>query len=160
MDFLWSPWRYEYVSAAAEQESCVFCVGDETTQDAGKLILHRGERSFIILNLFPYTSGHLMVTPFAHVGTLTGVDRETLDEMTGFSRRAVEVLEEVYRPEGFNLGMNLGKCAGAGVRDHIHYHVVPRWCGDTNFMTVTGETRLLPEDIRATYEKLKPLFSP
>ena len=158
MDFLWSPWRYEYVSTAAEQESCVLCVGDETARDAQKLILHRGERSFVILNLFPYTSGHLMVTPFAHIGTLTGVDRETLDEMTGFSRRAVEVLEEVYRPEGFNLGMNLGKCAGAGVRDHIHYHVVPRWCGDTNFMTVTGETCLLPEDIRATYEKLKPLF--
>ena len=158
MDFLWSPWRYEYVSTAAEQESCVFCVGDETARDAQKLILHRGERSFVILNLFPYTAGHLMVTPFAHIGTLTGVDRATLDEMTGFSRRAVEVLEEVYRPEGFNLGMNLGKCAGAGVRDHIHYHVVPRWCGDTNFMTVTGETRLLPEDIRSTYEKLKPLF--
>ena len=158
MDFLWSPWRYKYVSAAAEQEACVFCVGEEPDHDAEKLILHRGERSFVILNLFPYTVGHLIVVPLAHLGTLSDVDSATLNEMAGLSSRAVAVLQEVYRPEGFNLGMNLGECAGAGVRDHIHQHVVPRWCGDSNFMTVTSETRVLPEEISTTYAKLKPLF--
>ena len=110
------------------------------------------------MNLFPYTSGHLMVVPYVHVGKLTETDPEHTAEMTVLSRRVVEVLEEAYHPEGFNIGMNLGYCAGAGVRDHLHLHVVPRWCGDVNFMTTTSETRVLPEDLADSYKRLKPLF--
>ena len=158
MDFLWSPWRYAYVSSATGSASCVFCVSESVESDADRLILYRGQFNFVVMNLFPYTSGHLMVVPYVHVGKLTDTDPEHMDEMTALSRRAVAVLEEAYHPEGFNIGMNLGYCAGAGVRNHLHLHVVPRWCGDVNFMTTTSETRVLPEDLADSYKRLKPLF--
>ena len=158
MDFLWSPWRYAYISSVTDSPSCVFCVGESVENDADRLILYRGQFNFVIMNLFPYTSGHLMVVPYSHVAKLTDADPQHMAEMTFLSRRAVEILEEAYRPEGFNLGMNLGECAGAGVRDHLHLHVVPRWRGDVNFMTATGETRVLPEDLKGSYQRLKPLF--
>jgi ATP adenylyltransferase len=110
------------------------------------------------MNLYPYTSGHLMVAPYAHVGSILAARPEQMSELILLGRRAAGVLESVYRPEGFNLGMNLGECAGAGVREHLHLHIVPRWCGDTNFMTTTGESRVLPEELPATFRRLKPLF--
>jgi len=156
MDFLWSPWRYTYVSSAGGDDRCVFCLRESKDED--RLILHRARWNFVIMNLYPYTSGHLMVAPYAHVGSLESLDSDQMSEMMTLTRHSVGILGRVYHPEGFNLGMNLGACAGAGVRDHIHFHVVPRWCGDVNFMTSTGETRVLPEDLHSTYQKLKPLF--
>lgn len=158
MDFLWSPWRYRYVSTPRDSEACVFCIGDTDVDDSRKLVLHRGRFNFVIMNMYPYTSGHLMVVPYAHVSRLSDTDPSQMDEMNMLSRRSVEVLEEVYRPEGFNLGMNLGRCAGAGIEEHLHLHVVPRWCGDVNFITVTGETRVLPEDLGTSYDRLKRAF--
>jgi ATP adenylyltransferase len=157
MDFLWSPWRYEYVSRAGRDDGCVFCLGDPG-EDARRLVLHRGTHCFVILNLYPYTSGHLMVAPYAHIGSLEAADPFQMGEMFGLARRATGILGSVYSPEGFNVGMNLGACAGAGIRDHIHLHVVPRWCGDVNFMTSTAETRVLPEALETTYGRLAPLF--
>jgi ATP adenylyltransferase len=110
------------------------------------------------MNLYPYTSGHLMVVPYAHLGKISETGSDQMNEMMTLSRHTVGILEEVYSPDGFNIGMNIGECAGAGVRDHLHLHVVPRWCGDVNFMTVTGETRVLPEDLAVSYQKLRPLF--
>ena len=136
----------------------MFCVGEISDLDAGRLILHRGHHNFVIMNLYPYTSGHLMVAPYAHIGDLSQAGPEQLSEMMSLARESVAGLDEIYKPEGYNIGMNLGQSAGAGIKDHLHLHVVPRWQGDTNFMTVTGETRVLPEDLQVAYEKLKPCF--
>lgn len=157
MDFLWSPWRYEYVSKADVGGACVFCLGD-ASDDRRRLVLHRGEHCFVILNLYPYTSGHLMVAPYAHIDTLSAAGAGQMTELFGLARRSVEILGRVYAPGGFNIGMNLGAAAGAGVKDHIHMHVVPRWSGDVNFMTTTSETRVLPEALETTWEKLSPLY--
>jgi ATP adenylyltransferase len=157
MDFLWSPWRYEYVSKADARGACVFCIGD-ASDDRRRLVLHRGEHCFVILNLYPYTSGHLMVAPYAHIDTLSAAVTGQTTELFGLARRSVEILGRVYAPGGFNIGMNLGAAAGAGVKDHIHMHVVPRWSGDVNFMTTTSETRVLPEALETTWEKLSPLY--
>lgn len=161
MDFLRSPWRYGYVSGAGKATDCVFCINRSNADDddARQLILHRGAENFVIMNLYPYTSGHLMVVPYAHIGDIGSASSGQLSEMMALARASVDVLGEVYCPEGFNIGMNLGACAGAGVRDHIHLHIVPRWCGDTNFMTSTGETRVLPEDLGEGFRRLKPLFA-
>ena len=137
---------------------CVFCIDEDPRQDADRLVLHRGKFNFIILNLFPYTSGHLMIAPFAHLQSIVSATAEQTAEMMELSKRAIEALTNVYHPEGFNIGMNLGHVAGAGVRDHFHLHVVPRWAGDANFMTITGETRVLPEELKTTYQKLKRLM--
>jgi ATP adenylyltransferase len=159
MDFIWSPWRYDYLaSGGTKPVSCVFCVNEDRTHDAERLIVFRGVFNFVILNLFPYTSGHLMVAPYEHLDTIVSARPEQLAEMMQLSQRSVSVLEKLYRAEGFNLGMNLGAAAGAGIREHFHLHVVPRWVGDANFMTVTGETRVLPEDLRTTYERMKTVF--
>jgi len=155
MDFLWSPWRYDYLASSGRKPStCVFCVTEDRTRDAERLIVFRGVHNFIILNLFPYTSGHVMVAPYAHLDTIAHADREQLSEMMQLSQRATAALQKLYRPDGFNLGMNLGTAAGAGIREHFHLHIVPRWVGDANFMTVTGETRVLPEDLSVTYRRL------
>lgn len=160
MDFVWSPWRYTYVSSTRKNESCVFCVGEASAEkDAQRLVVYRGRRCFVIMNLYPYTAGHVMVAPYAHLRTIMDADQDQLTEMMALAQQSVRILDTVYRPEGFNIGMNLGECAGAGVRDHIHLHVVPRWCGDVNFMTSTGETRVLPEDLEATYRKLSAEFA-
>ena len=159
MEFIWSPWRYDYIaSAGIKCPSCVFCVGEDPSGDAERLILFRGVHNFIILNLFPYTSGHLMVAPYEHLDMITDANAEQTSEMMDLSKRAVAALQKTYRPEGFNLGMNLGHCAGAGIREHFHLHVVPRWTGDANFMTITGETRVLPEELKTTYVKLKAVL--
>jgi len=158
MDYLWSPWRYDYMASAekvGKSTSCVFCIGDDPAQDAERLVVHRGIYNFIILNLFPYTSGHLMVAPYAHLSSVVNASSEQTAEMMDLAKRAIDALTTVYHPEGFNMGMNLGHVAGAGVRDHFHLHVVPRWAGDSNFMTITGETRVLPEEVTTTYSRLK-----
>ena len=156
MDFIWSPWRYDYLaSGGVKAPSCVFCVGEDRTHDSERLIVFRGTHNFIILNLFPYTSGHLMVAPYEHLDTIVSAKADQLTEMMQLSQKSIAVLQKLYRADGFNLGMNLGSAAGAGIREHFHLHVVPRWIGDANFMTIAGETRVLPEDLHNTYERIK-----
>jgi len=159
MDRLWSPWRYSYIARPAPgEQACIFCVKPAEQRDAANLIVFRGERNFVMLNAFPYTSGHLMVAPYAHVAALVEAEDETLEEMMRLTRAAEAHLHAVYNPKGINIGMNIGECAGAGVAGHIHMHVLPRWPGDANFITTVGETRVLPEDLPATYRKLRERF--
>ena len=156
MDYLWTPWRYRYMAEVAGKEpGCIFCAALEKKKDDETFIVFRGRKNFIILNRYPYTSGHVMIVPFAHIPDLAGCDAETLHELIELARRMEAALASVYKPDGCNLGMNLGLAAGAGVAGHVHLHVLPRWFGDTNFMTVTGETRVEPEDLRTTYDKLR-----
>ncbi|HXN49633.1 MAG TPA: HIT domain-containing protein [Bryobacteraceae bacterium] len=154
MDILWSPWRYQYVSTAGPKDECIFCKKARERNDEENFVVHRGRLNFVILNLYPYTTGHLMVAPYAHVATLEAAGAETLAEMMELTRHAERHLQAVYRPKGLNVGMNIGECAGAGIAGHIHMHVLPRWPADANFMTTIGETRVLPEDLRTTWEKL------
>ncbi len=158
MDYLWSPWRYRYVTQAVPQEGCVFCNKMQEDDDERNLVLYRGVNNFVLLNLFPYTSGHLMIAPYTHIGRLCDADDATWREMMSLTRAAEQALQKAYKPDGINLGMNLGKSAGAGIADHIHMHVLPRWHADSNFVSVIGETRVLPEALEDTYKKLKPLF--
>ena len=139
----------------SQSANCIFCAAQKNPADDEKnLVLHRGAHNFVILNLYPYISGHLMIAPFAHVGEFDSARKEVTDEMMDLAKRCETALREVYHPDGFNLGMNLGRAAGAGIADHIHLHIMPRWAGDTNFMTAVGETRVLPEDLSTTYQKL------
>jgi len=156
MDYIWTPWRYQYMKEAATgtQPECIFCEALARKNDAETLIVYRGAKTFIILNRFPYTSGHVMVVPYAHVAELNLCDAETLGEMMQLAKRMEAILRADYKPDGMNLGMNLGRAAGAGVAGHLHLHVLPRWIGDSNFMTVTGETRVHPEDLSTTYARL------
>jgi ATP adenylyltransferase len=158
MDYLWTPWRYAYIATAGKHDGrpdgCIFCELPKLP-DADAMIVHRGEHCFVILNSFPYTSGHVMVVPFAHVDQLQKLPEAAAQEMIALSQKMEGVLRQVYTPDGINLGMNVGRAAGAGVAGHIHMHVLPRWFGDTNFMTVTGESRVLPESLEQTYERLK-----
>lgn len=160
MDILWSPWRFRYVSEGTKSHGCIFCdkAGADAARDREELILHRGRLNFVILNLYPYTTGHTMIAPYAHVAHLADLDAATLGEMMELAQRLQVALEAAYHPEGYNLGMNLGRCAGAGVADHLHLHLLPRWLGDANFMTVIGETRVQPEDLLTTYDKLVRSF--
>jgi ATP adenylyltransferase len=155
VDYLWSPWRYRYITAAAEKPACVFCDIAKSAADDDNLVLYRGRMNYVVLNRYPYTSGHLMVVPYDHVASLAAATEETASEMMTLTRRAEDCLRATYRPDGLNLGMNLGASAGAGVAGHIHMHVLPRWTGDANFMTPVAETRVLPEDLSETYRKLK-----
>ena len=158
MDYLWSPWRYRYVSQSPEAGACIFCDKITERRDKENFILHRGRLNYVLLNVYPYTSGHLMVAPYAHVAELGALAPEALVEMMELAQRSERALRETYHPDGLNLGMNLGQAAGAGVAGHLHLHILPRWFADSNFMTTVGETRVLPEDLAATYEKLHPLF--
>ncbi len=155
MDYLWSPWRYQYVTKAAPLVGCVFCVAWPEKEDKQHYIVHRGEHNFVMLNLYPYSTGHLLIAPYEHVGTLEAAPEPVTREMMQLVRLAEAHLQAVYRPQGLNLGMNIGEAAGAGVPGHIHMHVLPRWAGDTNFMTTVSETRVLPEGLEVTWEKLK-----
>ena len=158
MDRLWSPWRYQYISAADPSSDCVFCVKAAEGRDAENYIVFRGKSNYILLNLFPYTTGHLMIAPYQHISNLEDAPEPVLVEMMQLTRDAVRQLKAVYRAEGINLGMNLGRSAGAGIAGHIHMHVLPRWTGDANFMTTIGETRVLPEDLLTTHRKLSQAF--
>jgi ATP adenylyltransferase len=158
MDYLWTPWRYVYVSGVDKAEGCIFCQLLNRGDDPKTLIVHRGRFNFIILNAFPYTSGHVMVVPYEHVDRLNLLSEAAADEMMALTRRLEIGLLDLYHPDGVNLGMNIGKAAGAGVAGHIHMHVLPRWVADANFLSVIGETRLLPEALDETYRRLKEKF--
>jgi len=157
---IWAPWRLAYVSDASKdaEEECIFCAKPAEDDDEANLIVHRGERCFVILNLYPYTNGHLMIAPYAHSGALQALPAETVAEMMALSQRAITVLEGNYQPHGFNVGFNQGRVAGAGVEHHIHMHVVPRWGGDTNFMPVLADTRVMPQTLEQSYAALHGQF--
>ncbi|HJZ71919.1 MAG TPA: HIT domain-containing protein [Vicinamibacterales bacterium] len=157
MERLWAPWRLAYVTAASgEPTDCIFCSIFDPAR--GDLIVARGRLSFVILNLYPYNNGHLMVVPNRHVPNLASMRGDELAELMQLTRRSEMVLNEAYKPQGINVGINLGRPAGAGVADHLHVHLVPRWNGDTNFMTVVGNVRVVPEPLDATKAKLAPIF--
>jgi len=155
MDFLWTPWRYAYIVSSDKTPDCVFCQAFHRTDDRNTGVVYRGRCCFVILNAFPYTSGHVMVVSNQHLDELRKLPPETAQEMIALAQRLEGVLREVYQPDGINMGINIGKAAGAGVAGHIHMHVLPRWVADSNFMTVVGETRILPESLETTYERLK-----
>jgi len=157
MDRLWSPWRLQYVTSTGDPRGCVFCEAISSAETA-PLVVHRGHECYVILNLFPYNSGHLMVVPNRHIATLSASTHEERCELMDLTQLAERALTEAYAPQGLNVGMNLGRSAGAGIVDHIHVHIVPRWNGDTNFMTVVGDTRVLPEDIGETARRLREAF--
>ncbi len=158
MDYLWTPWRYAYVTAGEKPGECIFCESAKLA-DHEALIVHRSEHCFIILNKFPYTSGHVMIVPYQHVGLLSQLTADAAQDMMTLARKMEGVLRELYRPDGINMGLNIGKAAGAGVADHVHMHVLPRWVADANFMSVVGETRVLPEALETTWERMKKLLS-
>ena len=156
MDRLWSPWRLAYVTAAHQPTPCIFC--DAGARADAELVLLRGQHCYVILNLYPYNNGHLMAVPVRHLKALHELSVEERAELMSMARWAEMALTEAYRPQGMNVGINLGKAAGAGIEDHLHIHVVPRWAGDTNFMTSVGQTRVLPEELSQTAARLRPIF--
>jgi ATP adenylyltransferase len=155
MERLYSPWRSQYIEGLEKSESCFLCKAYQENNDEKNLLLYRGERAFVILNLFPYNAGHLMVCPNEHIGDFTVLDDKTLHEISLLTREMVKLLKKVLKPDGFNIGYNLGRAAGAGLETHIHNHIVPRWIGDTNFMPVLGEVRVISQDLKEIYHKLK-----
>ena len=158
METLWAPWRMEYILSGDKPEGCIFCPGDNRVGDAERMILYVGSLSMVMMNRYPYINGHLLVAPNKHVPELAKLNDEEVLDLMGTLRKTIDVLKEVMHPEGFNVGLNMGRVAGAGVDDHMHFHIVPRWNGDTNFMTVLGEVRIIPDHIENTYKKLKPHF--
>ncbi|QQR72684.1 MAG: HIT domain-containing protein [Holophagales bacterium] len=159
MRTLFTPWRYAYITRTSPEPGCFFCAAAHTPdEDAERLVVARGRHHLLMLNRHPYSNGHLMVAPFAHLSTLRDAGEEVQRELWPLVLKAQSALERAYRPHGFNLGMNLGTCAGAGVPGHYHFHVVPRWNGDTNFMTVLADTRLVPEDLETARERLRQLL--
>ncbi len=160
MKRLWTPWRMVYLKSASKQSGCIFCakVKARRSSDRKNLVVQRGERAFVMMNLYPYTSGHLMVAPYDHTGALEALDGDTLKEMMLLVGTSIRALRATMNPQGFNIGINLGRVAGAGVEDHVHIHIVPRWNGDTNFMPVFAEVRMIPELLPQTYDKLREAF--
>jgi ATP adenylyltransferase len=155
MDYLWTPWRYAYVSGADKAKGCIFCDAPKLGDDRKARIVHRGQHCYVILNTYPYTSGHVMIVPFAHLDELQKLPPAAAQEMMVLAQKMEGVLRSVYRPEGINVGVNIGAAAGAGIAGHVHMHVLPRWTADSNFMTAVGETRILPESLDTTFERLK-----
>jgi len=154
MDYLWTPWRYAYVSSAEKSAGCVFCNALTAGNDEAARIVYRGKHCFVILNTYPYTPGHVMIVPYAHLDELLKLPADASNEMMALSQRMESVLRELYTPDGVNLGMNIGKAAGAGIAGHIHMHVLPRWVADANFMSVVAETRVLPETLEETWRRM------
>ena len=162
MQRLWSPWRAKYIASGVDSqaEGCVFCrIAANPDQDETNFVLHRAEHAFVVLNLYPYITGHLMIVPYLHTSEFDSVAKEISDEMMDLTKRAQATVRAVYTPSGFNMGMNLGSAAGAGIADHLHIHLLPRWSGDTNFMTTVGESRVIPEALEETYAKLRDRFN-
>lgn len=159
MNNLWAPWRMEYILGEDKPEGCIFCPNGVTGPDRERLILHVGQRVMIIMNRYPYNNGHLLVAPLRHVGRPTDIDERETADLWDAVNKVTGVLTELMNPDGFNIGLNLGRSAGAGVEDHFHVHIVPRWTGDTNFMTVFGEVRSIPEHIEQTFDRLRPLIA-
>lgn len=155
MDRIWAPWRMEYIDLADKVEGCLFCRVATEQRDRENLLLYRGETAFVMLNCFPYNPGHMMIAPYKHTANMYDLGDNELLEINRLLRYSVRLLTAVMEPHGFNVGMNLGRTAGAGIADHIHWHVVPRWDGDTNFMPVIADTKVIPESLQATYDKLK-----
>jgi ATP adenylyltransferase len=158
MEYISAPWRKEYVRRISKMSGCIFCQALKSKDDKGAFILFRGTHNFIVLNKYPYTSGHLMIAPYKHLSSFESAKKESTDEMADLLKLSLKVLKNKYCPQGFNTGMNLGKCAGAGVADHYHLHVIPRWTGDSHFMPIVGETKVMIEDLETTYDQLFPLF--
>lgn len=154
MENMWSPWRMKYVTDNEKPGECIFCGYPKIKDGVENLIVHRGISAFVILNRYPYTSGHAMVVPFQHVASIEELSPEVRGEMMEMVNETLGVLRKVYRPDGFNIGINMGSAAGAGIAEHAHIHIVPRWGGDTNFMSTTGETRVIPEDLQVTYDRI------
>ena len=154
MDHLWTPWRYAYVTGAEKTVQCVFCEAPKES-DEKAYIVHRGSHCYIILNAYPYTNGHVMVVPYAHLDELQKLPTDAAGEMMALTQKMETVLRSLYHPDGINLGMNIGKAAGAGVAGHIHMHVLPRWVADANFLSVVGETRVLPEALEVTWQRIR-----
>jgi len=161
LERLWSPWRARYIASGPDDQTsgCIFCVmANDPDHDESNFVLHRAKHAFIVLNLYPYITGHMMIVPYLHTSEFDSAAKEITDEMMDLAKRSQTALRDVYKPDGFNMGMNLGAAAGAGIADHMHIHLLPRWSGDTNFMTAVSDTRVLPEDLPATYSKLHPHF--
>ena len=157
MERLWAPWRLEYITGE-QIEGCIFCVFPQQDDDRGNRILYRGKHAYVIMNAFPYSNAHLLIPPYRHVADLSELtDEESLDVMR-LAQMSIRVLKEAVRPDGLNIGVNQGTAAGAGIADHIHMHIVPRWNGDTNFMPVFADVKVIPEALEATYDKLKVIF--
>lgn len=154
MEHLWSPWRMKYITNNEHPGKCIFCTAPGDPDSPENLIVHRGKFAYVILNRFPYTSGHLMVVPYVHHASIEDLRPEIRAEMMELVNETVKILRVVYHPEGFNIGINLGSAAGAGIAEHVHMHIVPRWNGDTNFMSTVGETRVIPEDLEGAYRKI------
>ncbi|HEX8925708.1 MAG TPA: HIT domain-containing protein [Terriglobales bacterium] len=159
MDYIWTPWRYAYVSTAEGVKGCIFCDKPAENDDELNHIVYRGKHCFIILNAYPYTSGHVMVVPYAHLDRLDKLPSDAAQELIALSQRMETVFQKLYKPDGVNLGMNIGKAAGAGVAGHIHMHVLPRWVADANFMSVVGETRVMPESLDITAQRIRKALS-
>jgi ATP adenylyltransferase len=147
LEIIWTPWRYEYVNSVDERDGCIFCEKSKEETDRENLVVYRGRHCFAILNLFPYTTGHIMIAPYKHTGTIEKLDPETLTEMMVVAQNSLSAIRDAFGPEGFNLGINISRVAGAGIRDHVHLHLVPRWAGDNNFMAVIADTRVLPRTL-------------
>lgn len=158
MEHLWSPWRMKYIESHNKEAGCVFCHAQTLADSEANLIAYRGSHAYVILNRYPYASGHLMVIPFVHVSSLEELNPETRTEMMELTSQCTTKLRHIYKPHGFNVGINMGEAAGAGVLGHVHIHIVPRWAGDTNFMTAVGETRVLPEALEDTYKRVQAAF--
>jgi ATP adenylyltransferase len=157
MEKLWAPWRMEYIRGEMSG-GCIFCDSAQAEDDRNGLVLHRGEKSFVIMNRFPYNNGHVMVAPFRHVGMIEGLDDGELLDLMRLLQLCVRAIRKALKPDGFNIGVNMGRVAGAGVEDHLHIHVVPRWGGDTNFMPVLSETKVINEELEMTYCRLIEAF--
>ncbi len=158
MKQIWAPWRMAYIGQGEKKAGCVLCDICAADDDVANYVLYRGERAYLMLNLYPYNNGHLMVVPYAHVASPEGLEAETLTQLMLLVNRGLAALRQTMAPHGFNVGVNLGRAAGAGIDEHIHSHIVPRWQGDTNFMPVVGSTRVIPEALAETYDKLKGQF--
>lgn len=157
MDVLWAPWRIEYILSKKDQE-CIFCPGNDRSRDRERLILYVGSHSVVLMNKFPYNNGHLLVAPKRHISDIISMTDDETKEVFYMVKNSINILRKVMNPDGFNVGLNVGKVAGAGIEEHLHFHIVPRWNGDTNFMTILGEVRVIPEHLKQTYDKLLPHF--
>lgn len=158
MEYIFAPWRKEYVRRISKISECIFCRALKMEDDRKAFILYRGEKNFIVLNKYPYTPGHLMIAPYKHLSSFERAQKGSTDEMADLLKLSLKILKKKYRPHGFNTGMNLGNSAGAGVANHFHLHVIPRWTGDSNFMPLVGKTKVVIEDLQTTYAQLLPLF--
>jgi ATP adenylyltransferase len=158
MKVLWAPWRMGYILSNDKDNGCIFCPGKDRRRDDERLILWVGLHTIVLMNRYPYNNGHLLIAPVKHVSDLDQLNNKESLDLLGMVRKTIRILKEVMNPEGFNVGLNLGRVAGAGVEEHLHYHVVPRWNGDTNFMAVLGDVRVIPEHLKETYKKLLPYY--